>query len=78
MRELSAEMLGALLFFTERRFKTAVIKSILFLVYGIVSLPLALIARILRIITEDCFYDFVKGIQVTAEKLQNDFDDVKK
>ena len=47
----------------------AVIKSILFLVYGIISLSLTLIARILRIITEDCFYDFVKGIQVTAEKL---------
>lgn len=51
-----------------------VVKSILFLVYGFISLPLALIARIFRIITEDCFYDFVKGIQVTAEKLQNDLD----
>lgn len=56
----------------------AVVKSILFLVYVIISLPLALIARILRIITEDCFYDFVKGMQVTAEKLQNDLDDLKK
>lgn len=51
-----------------------VIKSILFLVYGFISLPLALIARVLRIITEDCFYDFVKGVQVTAEKPQNDLD----
>lgn len=51
-----------------------VVKSILFLVYGFISLPLALIARIFRIITEDCFYDFVNGIRITAEKLQNDLD----